>query len=273
VPPGVYTRTMHRALRTAVLTCPALLCACEGFEVRPGATSILEAFQPPPPAEAVKMALSEDDPNARYRGTQLLAGASFAGEPHLQELFLERIDDADPGVRALAIRSVGTHGTPEHAEKIAAHLTDDEVAVRIEAARALQRLHAPGTLPALVDALSPAKQEEHRVRAEAATALGQYHDRRAVEALIGALSDESLLVNTRARDALRMLTGNDMGLDRRAWNAWYKTTPDVFAASAGYTYPVFWREKKWYEHIPLIPPPPNEAPTLPAGLSPTAAAK
>lgn len=245
--------------------------------VRPGATSILQAFAQPTPAEAANLALDEFDPNNRFRGTQLLAGASFAGEDVYMRLFRERLADEDPGVRAVAVRAVGTHGRPEDVASVLPMLTDADVDVRVEAARALQRLHNPEAVPALLDALRVEKQPEPRVRQEAADALGQYRQARVVEALIAALDDDNLGVNTRALASLRTLTGQDFGLSRARWTRFARGAASsenagsmdaLFAAGAGYTYPVFQRGRRWYEYIPLVPQPPNETPALPAGVSP-----
>jgi hypothetical protein len=245
-----------------------VLCACQIEGLRPGAKSVLEVFQGPTPEEAAKMAIDEYDANARYEGTRLLSTASFAGEPVYMDLFAQRTRDADAGVRAVACRAIGTHGRPEHAPLLVERLKDESVVVRVEAARALQRIHDAQAIPALVERLDPMKEDEVGVRVEAATALGQYRQGRVVEALIGALSDDNLAVNARARDALRTLTGQDLGVDRKAWQSWYAGTQDLFAAGSGYTFPAYQRSKHWYEYFPFVRQPALETPGVPAGLSP-----
>jgi hypothetical protein len=257
-------------LLLALVTVPA----CNTRAVRPGAKSVLDVFAGPTPKEAAAMAVDEYDPNARFKGIQMLASASFAGEEPYMRLFRERLQDEDPGVRGLAARAIGAHGTPADAPTIVAMLTDPDVEVRIDAARALQRLHNPQAIPGLITRLDPEKEQEPRVRQEAAVALGQYQDDQVVEKLIASLADEDLGVNTRVQESLRTLTGNDFGTDRAAWQGWYRSvSAGVFARAAGYTYPVFQRDKRWYEYLPFVPSPPNESPALPAGLSPVSAAR
>jgi hypothetical protein len=109
-------------------------------------------------------------------------------------------------------------------------------------------------------------ESDPQVRAEAAHALGQYPEPRVLQALIAGLDDVDLSVNRSALQALRTLTGQDLGLDRPAWVAWQQSTKTPFAARGIYLYPVFNRTKRIYEYIPFIPPPPNELEGTPTGL-------
>lgn len=113
-------------------------------------------------------------------------------------------------------------------------------------------------------------EEDPRVRAEAAHALGQYAEPRVLQALIAGLDDVDLSVNRSSQSALRTLTGQDFGLDRVEWLAWVRAQDaaktDPFRGRSAYLYPVFNREKRIYEYIPFVPPPPNEVPSTPAGM-------
>jgi HEAT repeat protein len=259
--------------RTAICTLAAsslLLGACEttSMGLKPGAKSIFEAFAPPSPAEAAAWAIDPYDADKRFRGTQMLANAAFAGEPVYLKLFTDNASDTDPGVRMAALRGLGSHGTPEHVPLIVEKLKDPDVGVRTEAARALQRLHNPAAIDALLAAIDPKNELEPQVRLEAASALGQYPENRVVAALIASLEDENLAVNRNTHLALRTLTGQDFGFDRAAWQRWYDSSPNLFAARSVYVYPVFSRKRKFYEYIPFVPPPPNEPASTPAGMTP-----
>jgi HEAT repeat protein len=257
------------ALITTSFCCLALAACGPIANVRPGAQSVLEVFQPPSPEEAVRMATDEYDANRRFQGLNLLAGASFASEPVYVKLFQDRLADNDHGIRAIAARALGAHGSPDIAPSLAAMLVSDpEPRVRAECARALQRVHNPVVIDALFTAMDPAKEFEPAVRSQAAQALGQYRESRVVERLITAMADESLPVNLAALDSLRTLTGNDFGTSRQAWQAWYGKTETATAANAGYTYPAYARGKRWFEYIPFVPPPPTDPAGVPAGLSP-----
>lgn len=263
---------MMRIWNAAFALCAVLMCigmgGCEtmGMEPRPGATSILAYLAPPSPEEAAKWAIDPYDADKRYRGTLLLAGAPFAGEPVYMRMFTDNAKDTDPGVRAAALRALGNHGTPATAPLIIERLGDAEANVRIEACRALQRIHAPESIDPLLALLNMDKELDPDVRVEAALALGQHAERKVLELLITTLDDPSLAVERSCQWSLRVLTGQDFGLDRATWAGWYKKNTDHFAARGTYTYPVFSRDKRWFEYIPFVPGPPNEQASTPAGM-------
>ncbi len=204
----------------------------------------------------------------RYRGTILLSNADFGGQGVYLELYLDGMDDPDPGVRSAAVRALGRHGDPEHVGLMIDALTDKSKIVRVEAARALQRVHSPDAVMPLIRAINRDNESEADVRAAAADALGQYRQNIVVQALISALRDSRLVVNNRVQHSLLVLTGQNFGLDRRAWIDWYNSTEDVFAGAQPYTYPVFNRKKRLVEYLPMIPPPPNETSSTPVGMDP-----
>jgi len=264
---------------------------CEVPESARGADSLFAVFAPPSPSQAAAWATDEYNPDLQYRGTILLANAPFGGEAPYIEMYLDYLDHTDGAVRAAAARGLANHGGPEHAPLLAEKLLFREVNpqqaehvepdafVRQEAARALQRLHNPEAVPALLGAIvepNPAEriiaaEPDAEVRAAAAHALGQYAELRVLEALFNTgLSDSSLVVNRNARHALQTLTGQDFGYDRRAWREWFdgagRDAP--FAARQAYVYPVFQRDRSLIERLPFVPQPPNEPPSTPVGFSP-----
>ena len=277
-------RSASRALPLIALVCVAGL-GCESRESMRGARSLLQLAQPTSPIEAANMAIDPWDADARAKGTMLLANGYFGGEPPYRALYLDRTGDTDPNVRAAALRGLALHGQPEDVPVIIDLLDDQNARVRLEAARTLQRVHNPEAVDALIvhtrlpilptspTGTSPGSpglpgEAEPIVRAEAANALGQYAEPRVIVPLISALDDRFLSVNEAARASLITLTGQDFGLDRKAWFAWYDQTKTPFAGRTAYVYPAFSRDKFFWEYIPFVPGPPNETASTPAGFPP-----
>lgn len=234
------------------------------------------AFLPsaPTPAEAARWSQDPYDADKRFRGTNLLANAPFGGEDVYIATYRMKLGappatepDGDSGVRGVAARALSLHGAGEDAVLILPLLSDPDRRTRLEGVRALQRLHNPVAIDPLLAALDPKKELEFDVRAEAATALGQYAEPRVLQGLIGALDDDNLAVTRSAQHSLKILTGQALGEDTRAWVEWAKSTKTPFAAGSAYEYPVFNRDRYWFEYIPLVPQPPNEVAAAPAGLS------
>lgn len=212
------------------------------------------------------MASDPYNPNARYRGTLSLANQGFVDPAPFIELFEARIQDEDARVRSAGARGLANHGRPRHAVLLAQALDDDVSVVRREAARGLQRIHNPEVIRRLIQAVDFEQEKDVEVRIEAAYALGQYADNRVFEALKKALRDRNLAVNFAAADSLRYLTGEEFGPSIAEWERWGSEVPDRFAGQLEYHYPVFQRDRRLLEYIPLVPQPPNEVSATPAGL-------
>lgn len=218
--------------------------------------------------EAAAWAADPYDADKRARGTLLLANAPFGGaEPYLA-LYRQHALDPNTNVQAVACRGLALHGQPSDVELIVPLTKSGEKHVRLEATRALQRLHNPVAVGPLVERVNVDKELEADIRAEAASALGQYAEPKAMQALIAALADTSLLVNKNAYESLKTLTGqDDLPSDRRSWVNWQKKVESPFAGRRAYVYPVYWREHRWLDYVPIIGgPPPNETASTPAGF-------
>lgn len=260
---------------TVLLACMSAASAlwCAGCDTgskgaRSDPKSILSALNTlPTPADAARWAVDPYDADKRQRGILLLANAPFGGELVYVDLYEAALDDPDSGVRLSAIRGLALHGAPRHAPLIAPFLTDGDRLVRWEAARALQRIHNPEVVKPLIDRLDQAIEPDFDVRAAAATALGQYPERRVAQALIAALRDPSLLVNDAAERSLHTLTGQSFGYDAREWTKWLAASDAPFAGRLAFEYPVFHRDKRWYEWLIPFYRPPNETPGSPVGMA------
>jgi hypothetical protein len=229
------------------------------------------------PQSAVADMNDQFDAGKRLRGILLVSNAPFGGEDVYVRGYAKALGaiagepaDPDVGVRAAAARALSMHGGPEHVPLIVPLLDPKgDRQARLAAARALQRLHNPAAavLP-LIAATVAEKEPDAEVRAEACTALGQYAEARVVQALIGGVDDDQLAVNVAARGALKTLTGQDFGDNKRAWVEWAGKTGNLFAAQSQYRYPAFKRSMDLIEYLPLVAPPPNEEPGIPRGMTP-----
>ncbi len=231
---------------------------------------ILALVAPPSPAEAARMMADPFDADKRYKGVTWISNAPWGGADVYLRVYREMVanEKEDAGVRAVAARALAFHGTPEDALLIVPLLKSDDKRVRQTATRALQRLHNPAVIPDLVPLVDDGRELDHDVRQAAASALGQYADARALTALIGALNDDDLAVSRTARESLRVLTGTDEGDEPKQWQDWAAATTAPFARQSKYLYPNFSRGKYFWEYIPLVPGPPNEASSTPVGYRP-----
>ena len=230
--------------------------------------SILSVFAGPTPVEAVQWATDPYDAGKRQYGILLLAGAPWGGESPYVRMYALAARDEDSAVRTAAIRALSLHGSVDHVPLLIEALTTGDPLTRREAARALQRIHSEDAIEPLLAAINPAREDEYEVRREAAVALGQYPTRRVALSLISALSDRRLGVNEAARRSLTTLTGQDFAYEIDDWVAWTDETSDLFAGGTPYEYPVFSRDKTWYEAMMFWYQPPNEIPGRPIGAPP-----
>lgn len=231
------------------------------------------ALQPPTPSEVALMATNPFDSNQRLRGITMLSSASFGGADAYLRLYRSALGappapapDEDPGVRAAAALALARHGGPEDAVFIIPLLDEPDARVRVAGARALQRLHNPIAVDALLKRLFMRDESDPDVRAEVATALGQYAQVRVLQSLIGALGDDQLVVTRAANTSLRTLTGQTFADDQRTWISWLREHGETaFAGRTQFIFPAYERDKYWYEYIPFVPPPPVELPGIPVG--------
>lgn len=102
---------------------------------------------------------------------------------------------------------------------VAPALFEPEPALRYNVAALLGDIGSPDNVPDLVEALA---DENDRVRWEAVWSLGRIGDPAAIPYLIAMLQDPSEDVRWFASWSLRVITGEDIGPDGEAWQAWYE---------------------------------------------------
>ena len=234
-------------------------------------------INPTSPTEAAKNMMDPYDADKRRTGTTLIANSPFGGGEVYVKSYRDKVDtERDPVVKAIAIRALARHGTPDDAQRILSHLNDENVQVRWEAAKGLQRLHNEAVIPDLLKTLRK-DDEQVDVRIAAAAALGQYPQDRVFQGLVRALDARELALNLAAEKALYDLTSKDFGIDPTQWLAWYNRITVgsggaggsvAFAGQREYLYPVYSRDDLWWEKILFWTSRNFEKPGLPAGLRP-----
>ncbi len=254
------------ALTSSIACIMTLLTAVGCDTISSDFSQFSQSFAPPSPAEAARWAADPNDRENARRGTILLANAPWGGtEAYVKMYRLYAQDALDPLVRAAALQALGRHGDPEDAQLVAKSLTSPFRQARLAAAKALQRLHDPAVADLLWTRLVDVN-EESDVRIEIAIALGQYPTPAVFNALVAALSQRELAVNIAAVDALRMLTGQDIGIDEDGWLTYMATAKDPLLNSPTYLYPTFVRELDIWDTLVFWDPVVFESPDVPIGM-------
>lgn len=207
------------------------------------------------------------------RGVALLGTSAFGGVDAYVKLYRFYVQDMkDPLVQAVAISALARFGTPDDAVLIAKRLDSAFPQVRIAAAIGLQRLHNEAVAEAMWRRLLD-ESEDQEIRVELAIGLGQYPQDDVFQALVTSLDQTELSVNLAALDSLRSSTGNDLGLSRTRWLAWYQgtSTQARFQSRNIYLYPTYQRHLGFWDYIVFWDVPRWETPGLPAGIANTGA--
>lgn len=172
-------------------------------------------------APALKAALA--DPEPRVRAAALAACDKTGAEELLDDIRKRFGEDADETVRREALYTLVSLGESRAdgkplAQALSADLSDARPSVR---AKAIDLLGASRVATA-ADAIAALLKEDGSawVRSRAAVALETLRARDHLSALIDALDDDSTSVATAALSALRTLTGERIGPDPDAWQAW-----------------------------------------------------
>ncbi len=231
----------------------------------------LSSLTPVSPRQAAEYALDPDDPDNRREGILLLSNSHFGYEPTYVTLYREYVRyESDSMVRAVSIQALSRYGDPADAMFILPHLTDENIQVRREASKGLQRLHNPAVISDLIIVLRD-PNENAEVRSAAAIALGQYPEDEVFQGLVTALDARELSINLATQHSLRTLTGQDFGLDSAAWYDWHleaEREGTVFTGQQEYFYPTYSRKLSWMEQLAFWSKPTFESPGQPAGMTP-----
>jgi hypothetical protein len=156
-------------------------------------------------------------PDKRWKGIEKLVENDFAKKPPYTTRYRQIAQtDADPLVRAVAVRALNRSRDAGATEIYIKALSDESSMVRLEGAKALNNMPNPSAIAPLVAMLG--KPEENRdVRLAAAEALKHYKQLDVGRALVARLNERDFGIAFQARESLRGMTQNDLGYNESAW--------------------------------------------------------
>jgi HEAT repeat protein len=163
--------------------------------------------------------MMEDDTSADNRrvGINTLVKNDFAQRPPYTDRYRQIAEsDADPLVRASAIRALNVARDVEATDLYIKALADADALVRLEGAKALANMPDPDGIDPLLRVLN-APEEDKDIRIAAANALRHYPRTDVARALAGALGERTFGVAWQARRSLKRITGVDYAYDDAAW--------------------------------------------------------
>lgn len=177
------------------------------------------------PARYAGMMEAKNAPDLRRQGIMSLADRPWAQRPPYTTRYAQIAAEerADYLVRASAIRALSRSRSAGHTDLFVRGLGDENDWVRLESAKALNRLPDAAAVPGLLKVV--ARPDENKdIRIAAAEAL-RHHKRLEVgRALAAMLAERDFGVAWQAHRSLRDVTrGKDFGYDEGAWLAYFNS--------------------------------------------------
>jgi hypothetical protein len=179
------------------------------------------------------------DPNARYVAYDKLSNPGcFEGEEQriraAQVLTAKLKEGKEPiATRAVICRTLGMLRRPEARELILAATNDEDALVRAEACRALGRVGRPDDATILARVMTIDISAECRVAAIESLGDLRSPDRRITEHLVAGMEHEEPVIRVASWNALKSITGKDLGVDVIEWKKYVDTLPNAPASAGG----------------------------------------
>lgn len=133
----------------------------------------------------------------------------------VEELVAQIRTERDPLVRRAIQESMAEYQTPLARDVLIAGLKDDDLDVQLTCCRKLGTRAEPDTVAALRGVLETA--EELDLKLAATDALGKINTPESIEALSLAVKDRDPALQYAGVEALKSLSGQDLGNDVKAW--------------------------------------------------------
>ncbi len=225
-PRPFWSRLLPTSLTTAWLIVAALagVVGCtagpDGFKLR-GTTA----------ASFLRQIDSEKDPNVRYAAYDSLGSPRVyddeAQKAKAAEVMVAKLQGRkEPtATRAVICRTLGNIRRPEAREAILAATNDEDALVRAEACRALGRVGRSEDATILARVMTIDVAGECRVAAIESMGELKSKDRRITEYLVTGMEHDDPAIRVASMNALRRITGKDLGVDALAWKKYVETLP------------------------------------------------
>ena len=232
----------HGVLTAALVLVSVAGCASngEGFSL----DAFVKGLLPSSSGDVLEESVLSADPDVRRKALYAMSKWKESDAELVTLVGITLLGEKDMMTRVQAARTLGAWADPEGLGYLSIALTGDssdadmalgteggltlpKVAdrskfVRGEAAKALGNIPEDGAVASLVAALRTDVDRDVRIRC--VRALRHHRNVAAAKALILALADNCLAVRVTARESLEYMTGQDLGDDPAAWDAYVSGT-------------------------------------------------
>ena len=184
------------------------------------------------------------DPNVRYQAYADLASPRCYDDESqkvraAQVLASKLKDGREPtATRAVICRTLGLLQKPEAREIILASTNDEDPMVRAEACRALGRVGRSEDATILARVMTLDNSAECRVAAIESLGDLKSSDRRITQYLVSGMEHDEPAVRVASWNALKAITGKDLGVDVVPWKKYVESLPDAVGQLSGTASPL-----------------------------------
>ncbi len=169
------------------------------------------------PTDAARRMEDQYFADERREGINRLSARSFGrGEPYTARYQQIAQTDSDYLVRSTAIRALNRSRDAAATTIFIEGLSDPQVRVRLEAAKALANVPDEAAIPRLLQMVAD-DREDRDVRIAAADALRNHKRVEVARGLISLLNQRDFAVAWQARQSLKGITNADFKYDEAAW--------------------------------------------------------
>lgn len=188
-------------------------------------------LRPTTAASFLRQVDEDRDPNVRYAAYDSLGSPRVYDDEGQKakaaEVMVAKLKEGkEPNAtRAVICRSLGNIRRPEAREAMLVAVNDEDPLVRSEACRALGRVGRGEDATILTRVMTLDNAGECRVAAIESLGELKSQDRRITEYLVTGMEHDDPAIRVASLQALREITGKDLGIDAAAWKRYVLTLP------------------------------------------------